>query len=78
MNSKNSSNHLLFAKTMTRVNVYKIIKAMRSNQFDQNCFLKGGPAENTMAIERYMKLVTMKRPKMERSTVLSVLLTNLG
>ena len=63
MNSKNSSNHTLFDKTMTRVRVYKMIKARRSNQFVQNGFLKGGPAENTMAIERYIKLVTIKRPK---------------
>ena len=70
MNSKNSSNHLLFANTITRVRAYKIIKAKRSNQFDQNCFLNGGPAENTIAIERYIKLVTIKRPEKERFIVL--------
>ena len=63
MNSKNSSNHTLLDKTMTRVRVYNMIKAERSNQFVQNCFLKGGPAENTMAIDRYIKLVTIKSPK---------------
>ena len=62
MNSKNSSNHKLFDKIMTRVREYKMIKASKSNQFVQNGFLKGGPAENTIAIERYIKLVTIKRP----------------
>ena len=46
------------------------IKIVNGNQFDQNCFLNGGPAENTIAIERYIKLVTIKRPEKERFIVL--------